>query len=91
MREKGRNTMTISKKRLNEISAIRDEDIDYSDIPELDDDWFEKATLIMPQTKPVSVKVDNDVVEWYRSHDRNYQARINAILRAYMNKHKAHA
>ncbi|MFC1570010.1 BrnA antitoxin family protein [bacterium] len=83
--------MTISKKRLNEIRDIKEEDIDYSDIPELDDDWFEKATLIKSQTKAVSVKLDNDVVEWYRSHDRNYQARINAILRAYMNKHKAHA
>jgi uncharacterized protein (DUF4415 family) len=83
--------MTISKQRLNEIGAIKDENIDYSDIPELDDDWFEKATLVRPFTKPVAVKVDNDVVEWYRSHDRNYLSKMNAILRAYMNKHKAHA
>jgi uncharacterized protein (DUF4415 family) len=80
--------MTISKQRLNEIRAIKDEDIDYSDIPELNNDWFENATLVMPETKPISIKVDNDIVEWYRSQNRNYQAMINAILRAYMNKQK---
>ncbi len=82
--------MTMSKQRLDEIRAIKDEDIDYSDIPELDDDWFKNAKVVIPQAKPVAVKLDNDVVKWYQSHDRNYQAKINAILRAYMNKQKAH-
>ena len=82
--------MTISKKRLNEINAIKDEDIDYSDIPELDDEWFKNAKVIKPQTKAVTVKIDNDVVQWYQAHDSDYQAKINAILRAYMNKQKAH-
>ena len=82
--------MTISKKRLNEINIIKDENIDYSDIPELDDEWFKNAKVITPKTKPVSVKVDNDVVKWYQDHDSDYQTKINAILRAYMNKQKAH-
>jgi len=92
MQEKGKNSMTISKQRLDEIRTIKDEDIDYSDIPELDDEWFENAILIKSQTREISVELDNDIVEWYRSHDQNYPARINSILRAYMNKHKkAHA
>ncbi len=82
--------MTISKKRLNEINAINDEDIDYSDIPELDDEWFKNAKVVKPKKKAVTIKVDNDVVQWYQAHDKDYQAKINAILRAYMNKQKAH-
>ena len=40
--------MTISKERLTEIKAIRDEDIDTSDIPELDDDFFKTGRVVMP-------------------------------------------
>ena len=83
--------MNISQKRLDEIRAIPDEHIDFSDIPELDEEWFKKAKLVIPKGKPVPVKVDNDVVKWYQAHDKDYQAKINAILRAYMNKQKAHA
>lgn len=43
--------MNISKKRLATIAAIRDEDIDYSDIPETDEAFWEKAELGMPQPK----------------------------------------
>lgn len=91
MQEKGIDIMTISKQRLDKIKLISDNDIDYSDIPELDDDWFEKASLYMVDSKPVPVELDNDVVEWYRTQDQNYKIRINAILRAYMNKHRANA
>lgn len=83
--------MPISKQRLGEIASLKEEDIDYSDIPELEEDWFERASLILPHGRSVPVDLDNDVVEWYRTQDRNFQAKINAILRAYMNKHKAHA
>lgn len=83
--------MNISQKRLSEIEKIRDEDIDFSDIPELDDAWFERAKLVKPNSKKsVSLRLDSDVLDWYRSQSRDYQSRINAILRAYMNKKKAH-
>jgi uncharacterized protein (DUF4415 family) len=37
----------------------------------------------MPKGKSVSVKLDNEVVEWYRSQGENYQSRINAIIHRY--------
>ena len=43
--------MSISKKRLKELEAIKDEDIDYSDIPEADEDFWKRAELRMPQPK----------------------------------------
>ena len=42
--------MAISKKRLKDIEAIRDEDIDYSDIPELDESFWANAQLVEPDT-----------------------------------------
>jgi uncharacterized protein (DUF4415 family) len=82
---KGRHTMTISKKRLNEIEAIRDEDIDYSDIPELDERFWRRAKLHMPRPKrPVTVRLDTDVIDWLKSKGNGYQTRMNAMLRALM-------
>ena len=40
--------MPVSQKRLGEIAAIADEDIDTSDIPEADEAWFEGAKLVLP-------------------------------------------
>lgn len=81
--------MPISKKRLEEIQAIPDEDIDTSDIPELDERFWEKARLVMPRTKKcVSLRLDSDVLEWFESLGKGYQTRINAVLRSYMKAQK---
>ena len=64
---------------------MRDEDIDYSDIPPLDDEFFRTARLLMPQPKkPVALRLDADVLDWLKRQGRGYQSRVNAILRAYM-------
>ena len=81
--------MTISRQRLNKIEAIRDEDIDYSDIPETDAAFWADAELRMPQTKKgVYLRLDQDVLEWLKAQGPGYQTRINAILRAYMETHQ---
>lgn len=57
--------------------------------PELDEAWFAKAKLVLPENKLLtSLRLDPDVLAWFRSHGKGYQTRINAVLRAYM---KAHA
>jgi uncharacterized protein (DUF4415 family) len=62
-----------------------DSAIDFSDNPELDASFFENATLRMPEPKkPVSLRLDKDVVEWYKAQGPGYQTRINAVLRMYM-------
>lgn len=77
--------MTISKKRLAEIESIRDEDIDYSDIPELDENFWANAELKMPENKSrITVRIDSDVLAWLKSQGAGYQTRMNAILRSYM-------
>ncbi|MCP5004911.1 MAG: BrnA antitoxin family protein [Planctomycetes bacterium] len=77
--------MTISKKRLAEITAIKDKDIDYSDIPELDKNFWAKAELQVPEKKErITVRIDHDILEWLKDQGPGYQTRMNAILRQYM-------
>jgi uncharacterized protein (DUF4415 family) len=62
-----------------------DETIDYSDIPPLGADFFRTAALLMPSGKSeVSLRVDTDVLDFFRRGGKGYQSRINAVLRAYM-------
>jgi uncharacterized protein (DUF4415 family) len=82
--------MTISKKRLKEIEAIRDEDIDYSDIPETDTAFWADAELRMPEPKKgVYIRLDPDILDWLKAQGPGYQTRINAILRQYKEAHRA--
>ena len=81
--------MTISKERLKTIEALRDEEIDYSDIPETDEAFWEKAELRMPKPKKgVYLRLDQDLLDWLKGQGPGYQTRINAILRAYMDTHE---
>ena len=67
---------------------MSDRDIDYSDIPELEKDFFKHATLVLPEPKAtVTMRMDRKVLKWFKSQGRGYQTRINALLRAYMQAH----
>ena len=82
--------MSISKKRLAEIAAINDEDIDTSDIAEVNEHFFRTARLIMPESgtkKAVSMRIDEDVLEWFKAQGKGHLSRMNAVLRAYMIAH----
>ena len=77
--------MSISKLRLKELEALKDEDIDYSDIPALDEDFWRRAERHMPTPKKgVYIRLDADVLDWLKSKGRGYQTRMNAMLRAMM-------
>lgn len=70
------------------IDALRDKDIDYSDIPKLNQDFFKNAILRMPEKKvAVTMRIDREVIQWFRSQGGGYQTRINALLKAYMEAH----
>ena len=74
---------------LKRVDALRDEDIDYSDIPELDAEFFRKARVVVPPRKQqLTIRLDTDVLAWLKSQDKGYQSRINAILRAYYDAHR---
>ena len=81
--------MQCSKKKLKRIKAISDSDIDYSDIPRLEKWFWENAKLNMPRPKTaISLRVDQDVLDWFKAQGSGYQSRINAVLRSFMNARK---
>jgi uncharacterized protein (DUF4415 family) len=72
------------------IDALTDEEIDTSDIPPLDADFFANAQLRLPKPKQViTVRLDADIVEWFKSQGKGYQTRINAVLRMYVDAQTA--
>lgn len=62
---------------------MHDENIDYSDIPEV-----RKSLKPLPVKEQVTLHVDADVLQWFRVQGKGYQTRINALLRAYMEAHE---
>jgi uncharacterized protein (DUF4415 family) len=71
---------------LAKIDRMTDADIDYSDIPELDDDFFKNAKIVdwPPAKAQLTIRLDADVLAWLKSGGRGYQTRINRILRVAM-------
>ncbi len=73
-----------SKTDWKRLAELDDKSIDTSDIPELDDAFFEKAELRVPAKQPVTLRIDEDVLAWFKSQGKGYQTRINKLLRQYM-------
>ena len=67
------------------LEAMTEEEIETSDIPPLADDFFAKGELRLPKQKPlISIRVDDDVLAWFKAQGPGYQTRMNAVLRYYM-------
>lgn len=71
------------------LSEASDSEIDYSDIPPLDDSFWERAVpnpFFKPVKTHVSIRIDADVIAWFKrsSNGRGYQSLINAALRKIM-------
>jgi uncharacterized protein (DUF4415 family) len=72
------------------VDAMEDEDIDLSDCPEITPEQFAKAVvqrggLHSPRNKAqVTLRIDSDVLDWFKQQGRGYQTQINSLLRAYM-------
>jgi uncharacterized protein (DUF4415 family) len=74
------------KRQAAVIAAKPDADIDLSDAPEVVD-WSvaEIGKFYRPPKKPVTMRLDIDIIKWLKSHGRGYQTRVNALLRHAMN------
>jgi uncharacterized protein (DUF4415 family) len=67
------------------LTTQSDEGIDFSDIPRLGPDFWKRAVLRLPQKKEsLTLRLDHDVVAWFRRTGRGYQTKMNAVLRSYV-------
>lgn len=79
-----RNTKKRSRTDWQRIDALRDKDIDYSDIPKLGPDFFANAILWPGPKQQITLRLDPDVLTFFRKQGKGYQTTINAVLRKYM-------
>jgi uncharacterized protein (DUF4415 family) len=87
----GKPFSTEEQEQLARLEALRDEDIDLSDIPELTEEQWATAFrpgLSRPIKMPVTIRLDADVVSWFKDHagGKPYQTEINRVLREHVAK-----
>ncbi len=85
---KDSNTKSSSATDWERIDKLTDEQIDTSDIPPLDADFFDRTTLQMPGESTIVLNVDADVLEWFQAQGEKSKERMNAALRIYVEAHK---
>jgi uncharacterized protein (DUF4415 family) len=67
------------------VKAMTDDEIDYSDCPPLDKEFWATAQLVMPEPKvSIGVRFDRSVVNWFKKQGKGYQTKMNAVLRTYV-------
>jgi len=68
------------------MTKRKNREIDYSDIPETDADFWKNAKVHLPKKKTtLTIRIDPEVLAWFQGQGKGYQTKINAILKTYMN------
>ncbi len=85
-----KNKKIKSKMDYERLDNMSDDDIDYSDIPETDSAFWAEAKLHDPGAKKIiSIRIDPDVLEWFKQQKGRYQTLMDTVLQHYMNTHKS--
>lgn len=68
-----------------QIAAAKDQDLDFSEIPELDDNFWRNAELVeRDRTEQVTLRVKRSVLAYFRASGKGYQSRMNRVLESYV-------
>ena len=68
-----------------QIAGLKDDSIDFSDIPELDEAFWKEAKLIEPdRTEQITLRVKRSVLTYFKASGKGYQTRINRVLESYV-------
>ena len=91
---KKKSTSLPSHTDWQRLKQMRDEDIDFSDLPEIPPEDFAHA-LVRKGLEPIArksqitLRIDADVLEWFRAKGVGYQSQMNAVLKAYREAHRS--
>ncbi len=67
------------------LRKMRDEDIDLSDIPELDKNFWKNAKIVRPDaTQQVTLRIKKSVLEYFKAGGKGYQTRMNQVLESFV-------
>lgn len=79
------------KARLAALAAMPDDQVDTSDSPfRPDAAWIKAADQLAHPKKQITLRIDTEVLEFFKNTGKRYQSRINAVLRSYVEAHKKH-
>ena len=68
-----------------QIAAMKDESIDFGDIPELDEGFWDRAELVEPdRTDQITIRVKRSVLAYFKAPGQGYQTRMNRVLESYV-------
>lgn len=82
-------TLKKGEKTAAELKHLQDAEIDYSDIPELTQEFWRNARMLRPAHKtPLTLRLDDDVITWFKSLGKGYQSEMNAVLKAFVETQK---
>lgn len=89
-------TMQQSQTDWKAVETMQDKDINLSDLPEVSPEKFSQA-IVRKGLKPVqkksqiTLRIDADVLNWFKAQGKGYQTNINALLKAYMEANNSHS
>jgi len=69
-----------------ELAKVEDKDIDFTDIPELDESFWDKAEIVEPDhSVQITIRLKQSVIDHFKkSGTKGYQTRINKVLESYV-------
>lgn len=70
------------------VEAMTDDEIDMSDVPPLTAEFFQRARVRMPKAQ-ITLQIDSDLLQWFEAQGDDYEQRMNAALRLYVEAHRA--
>ena len=85
------NISKRSRTNWERIDSMKDRQVDYSEIPELGADFFVEAIRWPGKKKQITLRLDPDVLAFFRKRGKGYQTTINAVLRKYVESRKHRA
>jgi len=88
---KKNNTQKRSKTNWARIDSMKDEDINYSDTPKLNEDFWKNAVLWQGNKIQITLRLDPEIVAFFKKQGRGYQTTINAVLRKYVETRKKYS
>ena len=87
-RTKGSWKNSMTPEQWQNFYNMKDADVNTSDIPEISADMWQNAKVVMPKNKKaISLRIDEDMLSWFRKHGKGYQSFMNSVLRSYYETH----
>jgi len=85
------NPNSGSRTDWDRLRSMSDDDVDTSDLPEFSRDFYQRAELRIPrELMEVTLRVDPETYAWFRAQGEDWQLRLNAALRLYVEAHRSY-